>query len=116
MKAFVCEKYGPPEIHSVKEVEKPIPKENEVLVKIFATSATTHNLLGMMGKPANITFEEAAAVPQAALVALQGLRDKGKIKPGQQVLIYGASGGPFIKRIYQDMVIGRDCSGPKGKE
>ena len=161
MKAIVCTKYGPPDVLKLKEVEKPTPNDNEVLVKIHAASVTFSNLLLVSGKPlltrmalgllkpkikipgsdiagrveavgvnvkqfkpsdevfgdlsrcgkggyaeyvsvpenalalkpANISFEEAAAVPEAALVALQALRDKGQIQKGQKVLIYGASGG-----------------------
>jgi len=161
MKAIVYEKYGPPDVLKLKEVEKPTPKEDEVLVKVQAASVNYSDwafvrgepfLVRLMGvgllkpkitilgadiagrveavgrnvkqfqpgdevygdlsgcgwgafaeyvsvpenalalKPAGITFEEAAAVPQAALVALQGLR-KGQIQPGQKVLINGASGG-----------------------
>src|SRR5688572_10308938 len=161
MKAIVYTKYGPLDVLGLKEVEKPTPKDNEVLIKIYATTVTPgdvilvkgdpfpvrfwsgllepkHKITGkemagrveMVGrnvtqfqpgdevfgdltvcglgafaeyvsvpenaialKPANLTFEEAAAVPESAIVALQGLRDKGKIQPGQKVLINGTSGG-----------------------
>ncbi len=58
----------------------------------FAEYACAHEN-AIASKPASLTFEQAAAVPLAAVTALQGLRDKGKIKPGQKVLINGASGG-----------------------
>jgi NADPH:quinone reductase-like Zn-dependent oxidoreductase len=62
-------------------------------------------------KPANITFDQAASVPIAALTALQGVRDKGKVQPGQKVLINGASGGvgTFAVQIAKSM--GADVTG-----
>ena len=157
MKAIVYTSYGAPDVLQLKEVEKPAPTDDEVLVKVAAASLNSYDLhflradpfiirftSGMLKpknprlgadfagrieavgrnvqqfqtgdevyglkhgafaeyicageaafarKPANLTFEQAAAVPMAALTALQGLRDKGHVQPGQKVLINGASGG-----------------------
>ena len=155
MKAIIQTAYGSPGILELLEVEKPTPKDDEVLVKVHASSVNIAEWYGMTGlflarignglfkpkdtrlgadfsgvveavgknvtdfkpgdevfggrsgafaeyvtvrkaiapKPANVTFEEAAAVPVAGITALQGLRDYGKIQPGQKVLINGASGG-----------------------
>jgi len=159
MKAIVYDKYGPPEVLQLQEVEKPAPKDNEVLVKVNVVSLNAadleylrgtamirmggllkpkHKILGsdiagrvetvgknvkqfqpgdevfgdlfyggfgafaeyvcvpenaLALKPTSMSFEEVVTLPQSGLLALQGLRDKRQIQPGQKVLINGAGGG-----------------------
>ena len=161
MKAIVYTQYGSPDVLQFKEVEKSVPLDDEVLIKVHAASVNAYDwhfltadvfLIRLMGggllkpknttlgadiagrveavgsqvkqfkpgdevfgaakrncggfaeyvcalekqlvlKPANVSSEEAAAVTMAALTALQGLRDEGRIRSGQTILIEGASGG-----------------------
>lgn len=159
MKAVIYTKYGGPEVLQVKEIDKPFPTDDEVLIKVYAVSINDWDsglrqgdfinrllngllkpkrkilgsdiagrieaigknvtqfkigddvygdLSGRWGgfaeyvcacekalalKPAGMSFEDAAAIPQAAMLTVQGLIDKGKIHTGQKLLINGAGGG-----------------------
>ncbi len=62
-------------------------------------------------KPANLTFEQAAAIPTAAITALQGLRDAGKVQPGQKVLINGAAGGVGTFAVQIAKALGAEVTG-----
>jgi NADPH2:quinone reductase len=181
MKAVVYEKYGPPEVLQIREIPKPTPKDNEVLIKIHATNAAASEALGRRGesiigrliigirgprkryqipgvelageveavgknytrfksgdqvygftgvwmgcyaqykcmtekaslalKPANLSYEEAAAVVDGATTALTFLRTHGKIQPGQKVLIIGASGCIGAYAVQLAKYFGADVTG-----
>lgn len=182
MKAVVYTKYGSPDVLQLKEVAKPTPKDDEVLIKIQAVSVNRSDWEGLRGKPlyarlggplkprrqilgsdiagrvdgagrnhsqfqpgdevfgdilghlsgfaeyvcvrgrtlalkpAGLTFEEAAAIPQAGVIALQGMRDQGRVQPGQKVLINGAGGGAGsfavqLAKLYGAEVTGVDNTG-----
>ncbi len=177
MKAIVYRNYGSPDVLRLEEIERPVPNDNQVLVKVRAASVNPLDWHYMEGtpyivrlldfgllkpkvtrfgvdyagtveavgknvtqfkpgdevfggktgafaeyvcvladravvlKPANLTFEQAASVPIAAITALQGLRDKGKIQPGQKVLINGASGGVGTFAVQIAKSFGADVTG-----
>src|SRR5437016_652098 len=77
----------------------------------FAEYVTPRADLAVALKPANVTFEEAASVNIAGLTALQAIRDKGKVQPGQKVLINGASGGVGTFAVQIAKVFGADVTG-----
>lgn len=174
-------RYGPPDVFEVNDLDKPVPRDNEVLIKVRAASVNPLDWKTMTGgpyivrlllglrkpkikqlgidvagqveavgrnvtqfkrgdavfgtcrgafaeyactcqsaklmksalvmKPNNVTFEQAAAAPVAALTALQGLRDKGRIQPGQKVLINGAAGGVGTFAVQIAKSFGTDVTG-----
>lgn len=67
-------------------------------------------------KPAGMTFEEAAAIPQAAFIALQGIRDKGQVQPGQKVLINGGGGGAGTFAVQLAKLAGAEVTGVDNTE
>jgi len=182
MKAIVYHEYGSPDVLKLEEVQKPSPRDNEVLVKVQAVSVNRSDWETLVGsplyarsgglfkpgveilgsdiagrvemagrnvtrfkpgdevfglmwgyhggfaeyacapenalalKPAGLTFEAASTIPQAGVIALQGIRDKGQVGPGHKVLINGAGGGAGsfaiqLARLYGAEVTGVDSAG-----
>jgi NADPH:quinone reductase-like Zn-dependent oxidoreductase len=175
MKAIVYTRFGSPDVLELKEVAKPTPKDNEVLIRIYATTVASEDpgmrrspglsgltkprkpILGFylagqvedVGKdvrrfrkgdrvygntgmsllgtyteyksmpedaplanlPRNVSYDEAAAIPNGALTAVPFLRDKGNIKSGQKVLIYGASGAVGTSAVQIARSFGAEVTG-----
>ena len=177
MKAIVYTEYGSPDVLQLKEVAKPVPTDDEILIKIHAVSVNRSDWEGLRGKPlyarigglrkpsnkilgsdvagrvemvgknnkefqpgdevygemgdyhggfaeyvctrgrawalkpASLTFEQAAAIPQAGVIALQGIRDKGQVQAGQKVLINGAGGGAGSFAVQLAKLCGAEVTG-----
>ncbi len=175
MKAIVQNSYGSSTVLELKEIDRPVVKENGVLVRVHAAALHAGDYFALIGvpylvrlvvgwpkprsyvpgfdlaghvetvgkkvtlfrpgdevfascnracaeyaggpesifalKPTNLTFEQAAAVPTSALAALHGLRDAGKVQPGQRVLINGASGGVGTFAVQIAKTFGAEVTG-----
>ena len=182
MRAVVYTRYGPPEVLRMTDVETPVPRDDEVLVKVHAVSLNATDWEGLRGKPlysrimgpfrprhhilgsdiagrveaagrnatrfqpgedvfadilrymggfaeyvcvpetalarmpAGMTYEEAAALPQAGAIALQGIQGKGQVQPGQKVLINGAGGGSGMYAIQLAKLHGAEVTGVDNAE
>ncbi len=182
MKAIVYHEYGSPDVLKLEEVQKPTPKDDQVLIKIYAVSVNLSDWEGLTGKPfyarisgpfkpankilgsdiagrveavgsnvrqfkpgdevfglmlnysggfaeyacksekalalkpAGMTFEQSAAIPQAGFIALQGIRDKGRVQAGQKVLINGAGGGAGTFAIQLAKLAGAEVTGVDNAE
>ena len=173
MQAIVHERYGRPGVLELREIDKPVIEDNQVLVRVHASSVNPVEWYGVTGpyfarfgngmrtpndpsvgadlagrieavgrdvtelqpgddvfgtsggswaeyaaarpeklarKPANVSFEEAAAVPIAGITALQALRDHGNVQRGQKVLINGASGGVGTYAVQLAKAFGADVT------
>lgn len=174
MKAIVYERFGPPDVLQLRDVEKPVPADTDVLIKVHATTVAAedpglrrspglnglrkpkHPILGyylageieaigrdvsrfgvgdsvfgwtgmrlgayaeqvcmpedgvLARKPVNLTYEEAAAIPNGAITALIFLRDAGRIQSGQRVLINGASGAVGTAAVQLAKYFGAEVTG-----
>jgi NADPH:quinone reductase-like Zn-dependent oxidoreductase len=182
MRAVVRERYGPPDVLRVTDVETPVPKDRHVLVRVRAVSLNLSDWEGLRGKPlyariggvfrprrpilgsdiagrveavgagvtlfepgadvfadildhlggfaeyvsvpetvlspmpAGMTYEEAAALPQAGVIALQGIQARGNVEPGQKVLINGAGGGSGSFAIQLAKLCGAEVTGVDNAE
>src|SRR5215207_4073839 len=87
-----------------------VSQDRDALVSRFAEYVCTRKR-ALALKPASMTFEEAAAIPQAAVIALQGIRDKGQVQPGQKVLINGAGGGTGTFAVQLAKLSGAEVTG-----
>ena len=79
MKAIVCTKYGAPDVLRLQEVEKPVPKDNEVLIKIHAAAATAAGLIGRKGEPFFVRLFSGLTKPQKNILVHDGI-NKGPVK------------------------------------